>query len=159
VTVSLPVWQPGARPGREGEPGGVRTAARLDGLSILLVEDSLDTAEATRLLLQDLGARVAVAKNGLEALDILAGDEPDAVVCDLRMPGLDGYEFLRRLRADRRRAHLPVVALSGFASADDFERTREAGFDAHVGKPFDATTLASALHGALAGGTRGQPAA
>jgi CheY-like chemotaxis protein len=100
-----------------------------------------------------------VAKNGLEALDILAGDEPDAVVCDLRMPGLDGYEFLRRLRADRRRPHLPVVALSGFASAGDFQRTRDAGFDGHVGKPFDAGALAAALSSALAAPRRGQPAA
>jgi CheY-like chemotaxis protein len=75
------------------------------------------------------------------------------------MPGLDGFEFLRRLRADRRLAHLPVVALSGFASAGDFQRTRDAGFDGHVGKPFDATALAAALHGALAGVRRGQPAA
>jgi signal transduction histidine kinase/CheY-like chemotaxis protein len=158
VTVCLPVWQPGGRLRGEGELGGDRTEPRLDGLAILVVEDSVDTAEATRLLLQDLGARVAVAKNGLEALDVLAGDTPDAVVCDLRMPGLDGFEFLRRLRADRRQAHLPVVALSGFASAGDFQRTHEAGFDGHVGKPFDATALAAALHGALVG-KRGQPAA
>jgi signal transduction histidine kinase/ActR/RegA family two-component response regulator len=159
VTVSLPVWQSIARPRGEGQPGGDRSVARLDGLAILVVEDSVDTAEATRLLLQDLGARVVVAKNGLEALDVLAGDEPDAVVCDLRMPGLDGFEFLRRLRADRRLGRLPVVALSGFASAGDFQRTREAGFDGHVGKPFDATALAAALQGALTGEKRGQPAA
>jgi signal transduction histidine kinase/CheY-like chemotaxis protein len=160
ATVSLPVWQPISRAARgEGEPGGDWSLARLDGLAILVVEDSVDTAEATRLLLQDMGARVVVAKNGLEALDVLAGDEPDAVVCDLRMPGLDGFEFLRRLRADRRLGRLPVVALSGFASAGDFQRTREAGFDGHVGKPFDATALAAALHGALAGVRRGQPAA
>jgi signal transduction histidine kinase/ActR/RegA family two-component response regulator len=159
VTVSLPVWQPSPRPRGESEPAGDRSLPRLDGLTILVVEDSIDTAEATRLLLQDLGARVVLAKNGLEALDVLAGDEPDAVICDLRMPGLDGFEFLRRLRADRRRAHLPVIALSGFASAGDFQRTREAGFDAHVGKPFDATALAAALQGALGGVKRGQPAA
>jgi CheY-like chemotaxis protein len=75
------------------------------------------------------------------------------------MPGLDGFEFLRRLRADRRLGRLPVVALSGFASAGDFQRTREAGFDGHVGKPFDATALAAALQGALTGEKRGQPAA
>jgi signal transduction histidine kinase/ActR/RegA family two-component response regulator len=160
ATVSLPVWQPIARPHGEGEPGSDRSMTRLDGLAILVVEDSVDTAEATRLLLQDLGARVVLAKNGLEALDVLAADgAPDAVVCDLRMPGLDGFEFLRRLRADRRLGHLPVVALSGFASAGDFQRTREAGFDAHVGKPFDATALAAALQGALTGVKRGQPAA
>jgi CheY-like chemotaxis protein len=159
ATVFLPVWQPDPRPLAEGEPAGPWSAARLDGLAILIVEDSVDTAEATRLLLQDLGARVAVAKNGLEALDVLAGDAPDAVVCDLRMPGLDGFEFLRRLRSDRGRAHLPVIALSGFASAGDYQRTREAGFDGHIGKPFDATALAAALHGALAGSRRGQPAA
>ena len=51
------------------------------------------------------------------------------------------------------------ISLSGFASAGDFQRTREAGFDAHVGKPFDATALAAALQGALTGVKRGQPAA
>ncbi len=144
VLVRLPVAaaQP-QTPEREGAEGPA--ASRLDGLAILVVEDSLDTSEATRLLLEDLGARVTVAKNGLDALEALAGHEPDVILCDLRMPGLDGFEFIRRLRADPRQGQVPVVAVSGFASSADVKRTREAGFDAHVSKPFDYAALLGAL--------------
>ncbi|HEV8673349.1 MAG TPA: response regulator [Methylomirabilota bacterium] len=140
VTVRLPLL---AAPADRAEPAAVGT--RLDGVRILIVEDSADTGDATRLLLEDLGARVQLAKDGLEALDILAADEPDVVLCDLRMPGLDGFEFVRRLRADPRRAHVPVVAVSGFARKADFQRTEEAGFDGHVSKPFDLEVLLAAL--------------
>lgn len=157
VTVRLPVA--GAA---SGEPDATDEPAvsRLDGVRILLVEDSADTGDATCLLLESLGAQVAVAKNGLDALDVLANEaEPDAILCDLRMPGLDGFELLRRLRGDPRWAHLRVIAVSGFARWTDFQRTREAGFDGHVSKPFDTPTLLAALRQVLARGARGQPAA
>jgi PAS domain S-box-containing protein len=154
VTVRLPLaGAGGGRPYATDQPA----FARLDGVRVLLVEDSADAGDATCVLLEDLGARVTLAKNGLEALDVLANEaEPDAILCDLRMPGLDGFELLRRLRSEPRWAHLGVVAVSGFARWTDFQRTREAGFDGHVSKPFDTPTLLAALRQVL---DRGQPAA
>jgi CheY-like chemotaxis protein len=80
---------------------------------------------------------------------VLATEEPDAILCDLRMPGLDGFELLRRLRADPHRAHLRVIAVSGFARQTDYQRTSEAGFDGHVSKPFDIATIVGALRRVL----------
>jgi signal transduction histidine kinase len=119
----------------------------LAGLSLLVVEDSDDTRETVCALLQQLGAEVSLARDGREALEMIAKGDPDLVLCDLRMPGMDGYEFIRELR--RLPTRPPVVAISGLASKGDYERTREAGFEAHVKKPFDEAALVQAVHKAL----------
>jgi two-component system CheB/CheR fusion protein len=156
VRVRLPLAAE-REPGSPG-PGGLGAEDRLDGLRFLLVDDSADTGDATRLLLEALGAEVALTRNGIDALVALGSRSVDAVLCDLRMPGLDGFEFLQRLRADPVRAHLPVVAVSGFARAVDVQRTREAGFDGHVSKPFECPALLAALRRAI-DGRRRHPAA
>lgn len=128
-------------------------ARDLDGLHILIVEDNVDTGEAAVLLLEDLGARVRLARNGAEALGALAAEPlPDVILCDLRMPDLDGFEFVARLRGDPRRAHVPAIAVSGLARAADCERTRAAGFDGHLSKPFDDRTLVAAIRRATGAG-------
>jgi CheY-like chemotaxis protein len=135
------------------EPAGSDPARELEGLRILMVEDNLDTGEAALLLLEDLGARVRLARNGADALTALTAESlPDVILCDLRMPDLDGFEFIARLRADPRRAHVPVVAVSGLARAADYERTRAAGFDAHLSKPFDDRALVAAVRRVIGGG-------
>jgi two-component system CheB/CheR fusion protein len=159
VTVRLPIWSEGGHDRERALADGAGSAAGLDGVRILLVEDSVDTGDATRLLLECLGARVTLAKNGLDALELVGVEEPDVILCDLRMPGLDGFEFLRRLRTDPGRLPIPVIAVSGFARSVDYQRTREAGFDGHVSKPFDLATLLIALRQALRQARRGKPAA
>jgi len=72
------------------------------------------------------------------------------VLCDLGLPGLDGYEVARRLRADPRLRALPLVALSGYALAEDVERSRAAGFDRHLAKPVDLQVLERELADAAA---------
>jgi signal transduction histidine kinase/CheY-like chemotaxis protein len=148
VSVHLPVVleaggraAPGALP---GEPG-----RRLQGLAVLLVEDNPDAIEATRLVLEDFGARVLLARDGVEALSVLETESPDVILCDLRMPRLDGFEVIRRLRQDPRHARRAAVSVSGFGSAADRQRSRDAGFDDHLAKPFDASALALALLGAV----------
>jgi len=158
VTVRLPIWSEGGHD-RERVLADGGSTARLDGVRILLVEDSADTGDATRVLLEGLGARVTLANNGLDALELVGAEEPDVILCDLRMPGLDGFDFLRRLRTDPRRLPIPVIAVSGFARSVDYQRTREAGFDDHVSKPFDVATLLTSLRHALRPARRGRPAA
>jgi signal transduction histidine kinase/ActR/RegA family two-component response regulator len=147
VTVRLPLaaeiedlddTAPGAAP---------LSASALAGLSLLIVEDSQDSREALRAVLQQLGAEVLLAGNGREALEIVANTAPDLVLCDLRMPVMDGFEFVRELH--RAPASPPVVAISGLASDADRERTRKAGFEAHIKKPFDEATVATAVAAAL----------
>jgi two-component system CheB/CheR fusion protein len=158
VTVRLPIWSESGHDQERRLPDGGSTA-RLEGVRILLVEDSADTGNATRLLLGGLGARVTLARNGLDALELVRTEEPDVILCDLRMPKLDGFEFLRRLRTDPGRLPIPVIAVSGFARSVDYQRTREAGFDGHVSKPFDLATLLASLRHALHPERRGKPAA
>jgi CheY-like chemotaxis protein len=128
-------------------PAGVQAGRlpRLDGRSIVVVEDDRDVREALGFLLESLGARVACAADGLQGLALAADARPDAIVCDLRMPGLDGLALLRRVRADRRLARLYVVLYSAAPESEDREWGRAAGFDAVVTKPAGATELVDVL--------------
>ena len=136
------------------EPAPVAASEEQDrplrDLSVLLVEDADDMREAMRTMLEELGARVVDAGNGEEALARLRPEETDVVLCDLRMPLMDGYEFVSLLRKDPERAHVPVVAVSGFASQESYSRTQDAGFDAYVTKPFEYATLVATLQQAMA---------
>jgi CheY-like chemotaxis protein len=122
-------------------------ATALAGLSLLVVDDSDDTRETVCALLQQLGVEVSLARDGREALEAIAKGDPDLVLCDLHMPGMDGYEFIRELH--RRPTRPPVVAISGLATGADYQRTREAGFKAHVKKPFDEAAIVAAVGAAL----------
>jgi len=109
------------------------------------------------VMLEQLGARVQVAADGRKALDIIARTSPSVVLCDLRMPAMDGFELIRRLRWTYP-SHAPVIAVSGLSSAKDREMTRRAGFHAHLSKPFDYPALLAAINSALSG-TASPPAA
>jgi two-component system chemotaxis response regulator CheY len=120
-------------------PAGAGTRRRL---TVLIIEDDPHIRDASRLLLEDLGARVLTAVDGLGGLALLEVETPDVVLCDLRMPRLDGFGFIRRVRQDPRWARLPVVAASAFENNAEQERMREVGFDGTLGKPFDLAGLA-----------------
>ena len=82
-------------------------------------------------------------------MDVMAMSRSDLVLCDLRMPRMDGFEFLRELCRIQGPNHAPVVAVSGLVSKGDHERTEAAGFEGHLNKPFDDTALASAVRATL----------
>lgn len=121
----------------------------LTGLRLLVVDDQQDTRVVLQLLLEDAGADVRLASDGIEALELVRRGEFDVVLCDLRMPLMDGYEFMRVLGQARPGAAPPVIATSGFASSLDHVRTVAAGFVGHVDKPFDMRRLAAALETAI----------
>lgn len=133
-----------------GEP-----AKSLAGLAVRVIEDSEDSRESLRVFLELCGARTSVAHDGCEALESIEKVAPDVVLCDLRMPGMDGYEFMRELHRRRPRASLPVIAMSGLASEDDRRRTQAAGFRAHISKPFSTTAMINAVADAV--GVRRKP--
>jgi signal transduction histidine kinase/ActR/RegA family two-component response regulator len=108
----------------------------LRGIRILVVEDVEDARDTARAMFEHLGANVLVAADGRDALDVLQHEEVDVIFCDLRMPNMDGYEFIRALRHRRDGPQPPVVAVSGQASSGDHRRTHAAGFDGHIDKPF-----------------------
>jgi CheY-like chemotaxis protein len=108
-----------------------------------VVEDDADARESLRRLLEALGARVLVAADGIDGLNRLAAIPIDAVLCDLTMPIMDGLEFGRRVRQNPRFRRLLLVAVTGRQEPQDFLRTWDAGFDAHLVKPVTTEMLRS----------------
>jgi CheY-like chemotaxis protein len=112
---------------------------------VLVVDDNRDAAESLGTVLELLGAQVRLAHAGPEAIEAVAAYRPSVVLLDLGMPGMDGYEVARRLRARQGGAPLSIVALTGWGQDEDRRRTLEAGFDHHLVKPADIEQLQSLL--------------
>ena len=102
---------------------------------ILVVDDYQDAREMYAEYLQFSGFRVAEARNGNEAVEKAFELRPDLILMDLSLPGKDGWEATRELKADDRTRHIPVVALTGHALAGASEGARKAGCDSFVTKP------------------------
>lgn len=105
------------------------------GALILVVDDYDDAREMYSEYLQFCGFRVAEARNGNEALEQAFAVKPDLILMDLSLPGMDGWEATRQLKADERTRQIPVVALTGHALAGASEGAKKAGCDSFVTKP------------------------
>ena len=120
----------------------------LAGRRILLVDDHPVNRETAEAALQRLGASVDVAWDGLDALDRFAPRRYDAVILDVRMPGMDGYAAareMRRLEDEAMASRTPILALTAAAMDEDRQQALDAGMDAHLGKPFRLGELAEVL--------------
>ncbi len=124
-------------------------AGRLRGARILLTEDNEINQQIAVELLEGAGAAVRVAGNGREAVQILAeGPEPppfDLVLMDLQMPEMDGYQATAKLRAERRFASLPIIAMTAHATVEERQSCLAAGMNDHVAKPIDPAVLFDTL--------------
>jgi CheY-like chemotaxis protein len=125
---------------------------------LLLVEDDLDNREMYRQYLEWDGFRVAVAIDGGQAVDKAAALVPAAIVTDLALPRVDGWEAIRRIKAADRTKHIPVLALSAHAYAGDAKRARAAGCDEFLTKPCLPEDVARVVRSLLKGGTAMRPA-
>jgi two-component system cell cycle response regulator DivK len=112
---------------------------------VLVVEDYEDAREMYAAYLKFSGYRVAEAANGVEALERTRELMPDIILMDLALPKMDGWEATRRLKADERTRHIPIVALTGHALAGFAEGARQAGCDAFVTKPCLPDALVSEI--------------
>jgi CheY-like chemotaxis protein len=119
----------------------------MDPLRVLVVEDDHDTADALVELLESMGHEARAAYDGHTAVQVARSYLPAVLVCDLTLPGLDGYQIARELRADPLTAKLRMVALTGFSQKEVGAKLREAGFDAHLVKPISVETLEDAVQG------------
>jgi PAS domain S-box-containing protein len=132
---------------KEGSPGysPQAEAGILSHMRILIVDDSADTIDMLRKLFEMDGAFVATASGAAEALEIAGEKDFDAVLSDISMPGMDGFEFVRRLRELTRHKDVPVLAITGFGRPVDVERAEAEGFFSHVTKPIDVNDLVQTL--------------
>ena len=112
---------------------------------ILIVDDNHDAADSLGELLNALGAIVSVAYGGPDALEKLEAFAPDAVLLDIGMPGMDGYEVARRIRSTADHGNVLLIALTGWGQDHDRQRARASGFDEHVVKPPDLNRLRDLL--------------
>ncbi len=118
--------------------------ASLAGVRVLVVDDEPDSRDMLAFFLRGCGAEVRTAASAAAARAALAAERPDVVVSDIGMPGEDGYELVRRLRAlpPEEGGEVPAIALTAHARGDDRIRALGAGFQAHLAKPVDPTELA-----------------
>jgi CheY-like chemotaxis protein len=120
----------------------------LAGVRILVVDDEVDGREILAVTLEGCGAIVASAQSGAEALGLVETFAPDVLISDIGMPQMDGYEFLRRVRAQSQRM-IPAIALTAFARPGDRTRALRAGFLVHVSKPVEPGELVATIAAAL----------
>ncbi|HET7203436.1 MAG TPA: response regulator [Steroidobacteraceae bacterium] len=121
---------------------------------ILLVEDNPTNLELMRYLLTHHGHEVTSASNGEEGVRRTRELSPDIVLCDLRMPYLDGYGLLQRVRADSALDDVVVIAVTAYSMPDDRKRVREAGFDGHLIKPIEPERVVGQIEAFIAEGRR-----
>ncbi len=127
-------------------PGSGDMGGRLAGLRILCVDDEPDARQLLLHLLEQRQARVTLAASADEALQVLRETEFDVLVSDIGMPGRDGYDLIRSLRAcEADQGRLSAIALTAYARDVDREAALQAGFDAHIAKPVDAALLLASI--------------
>jgi CheY-like chemotaxis protein len=139
-TVSFPAISARAPVG-----GQHQAVAPVPSRRIVIVEDNADSREMLRALLELQGHDVEDAPDGLTGVALVLRLHPDVAFVDVGLPGIDGYEVARRIRADRAGRAVCLVVLSGYGLPEDQERSRRAGFDAHLVKPFQPAKVSEIL--------------
>lgn len=121
---------------------------------ILIVEDDLESLKLIGLMLQSRGYQIVAAQSGVQALHKAANEAPDLVLLDVMMPGMDGYEVARRLRADERTAAIPIIMLTARGQVTDKVTGFEAGADEYLVKPVHPAELVTRIEALLARAAR-----
>lgn len=112
---------------------------------ILVVDDNADAALIVSMSLRLRGYNAQCGDSGLQTLSIAEVWQPRAILLDISMPGMDGYETCRRLRQQPWGKDMILIALTGYGQSEDYQRSEQAGFDRHLVKPVDLDTLARVL--------------
>jgi CheY-like chemotaxis protein len=131
-----------------GEPGGVgqeEMAAPCSARRILVVEDNADAAVTMRDFLELSGHQVHLAASGADGVQAAQAFHPEIVLCDIGLPGMDGFEVAEALRRDPTTSSAKLIAVTGYGGAEDRRRSKEAGFDLHLTKPVDPAQLRAVL--------------
>ena len=126
-------------------PAAPDLAVASAGRRVLVVDDNHDAASTLAMILDAIGHHASVADGGAEALALVAQQRPDAIFLDIGMPGMDGYDTARALRARPGMQDVVLIALTGWGAADDRIRSREAGFNHHLTKPVELSAVQAIL--------------
>jgi len=108
---------------------------------ILVVEDTEDNRQIMRDLLSSAGYDMVEAQDGAQGVAMAKSHHPDLILMDIQLPLVDGYEATRRIKADPELSHIPVIAVTSYALSGDEAKTRAAGCDGYVAKPFSPRQL------------------
>jgi CheY-like chemotaxis protein len=150
ICIEVPFWDShpaGSKNSRASAPDrpvwitGTPIASILRMTRVLLVEDAADVLYVIQLELEWMGYEVHTAVDAFAGLEVALRTHPDIIVSDLGLPGIDGFEFVRRIRQTPILASAPAIALTGAAMDEDIQRALAAGFTAHVIKPVEAADL------------------
>jgi len=140
--IRLPLATPIDLPDRNVSPAGTHAARRR---LVLIIEDNVDAANTLRVALESLGHTVHVTHDGPSGLATFGELAPEVLLLDIGLPGMDGYEVARRVRLIPRGERTLLVAVTGWGQQSDRERSREAGFDAHLTKPVTVAELRAVM--------------
>ena len=135
--VRLPLAAPPLQRLASPKPSEPKAAA----LHILIVDDNVDSAESLAILMRMSGHQVQTAYIGSTALQAASSFGPHVILLDIGLPGMDGYEVARRLRAEPQTAKVALIAMTGYGNAADQRDAAVAGFDSHLVKPVDLDEL------------------
>jgi len=124
------------------------------GERILIVDDNPINMKLVSFLLDKRGYQVKCATGAEEALEVLRTFRPALILMDMQMPGIDGFELTRRLKADPAMRGITIVAVTAYAMKGDEQRVRDAGCDGYLVKPIDTRTLPQVIAGYLSSGAR-----
>jgi len=138
VVLPIHLTSRSAPPAPRGKPQRQQAAVPL---RILVVDDNVDSAKSLTLLLSHNGHTVQMVHDGKSALQILGDWQPEVALLDIGLPGLDGHEVARRVRADLGMKSTLLIAMTGYGQVEDRRRSQEAGFNAHLVKPIDLDAL------------------
>jgi PAS domain S-box-containing protein len=144
-TVSLPLRRGDPQENEEARMTAAPAAMRPRSPRILIVDDNVDAADSLAALLKALGHETRVAHDGPRGLQVAHAFRPDLAFLDIGLPGMNGHELARALRADPDLRGLVLVALTGWGAASDMTLSQDAGFDRHLTKPVSLEALAQAL--------------
>jgi PAS domain S-box-containing protein len=150
-TVELPLARsveadlPGPEPSQSRATSSARPFAASARRRVLVIEDNLDAATSLCEVLAFGSHEVALAHNGVDGLARAHAFKPDVVLCDIGLPGMDGYQVARAFRAEAELRHAFLVALTGYALPEDLKRAQDAGFDRHLAKPPSLEALEEVL--------------
>jgi len=152
ITVRLPELKPTQKLSvKPKDPSPVLRRGLLRTVRVLVVEDNPDTAEGLRRLLVGRNCEVRVATDGLSGMKVARKFFPEVLLLDLGLPGLDGYQMVKQLRAEPKFADSLFIAVSGYAQEADRTRALEAGFEYHCAKPLDFQYLMSVIRAGCVG--------